>query len=379
LATTGRGVNVCLCGAVLFGLTLWLAGCGQQPIAIVNGQKITRQEFLDRLKQAAGQQVLTDLIYRRLVEDAFARAGLQVSEQEVEQRLEEIRREFPSPEAFEQMLAARGYTLDDVKRDLTFELKLEKLRTRNVKYSEADLRKYFEERRRYYDRPLRVTISQIVVSTKQEADKIAAELKKPGANFAALARLYSTDAMFRAYGGRLPEMPLDRLMPPEAQKVVRRLQVGQISEPFAVLGNWYIIKLEDLKPPEKATFEKVRAQVERDYRLSSAQPVESLLRELANQAAVQVLDPQLASVQQQFMPRGRLPSFGEKPVAGAGQRGARGGAAPSAQPQTAPQPGAPPGSPPQPGARPQSAPQPGTAPAAAAPQQKPPAPAPAPR
>lgn len=317
-----KGGAVCLLAALVL-----MGGCGQQPVAVVNGQKIAKAEFMNRLKKAAGAQVLTDLILRALVEDAFARSGLQVPEQEVQQRLQEVQAEFPSPEAFNEWLAARAITLDDLQKELAFQIKLEQLRSKDVKYNEADLKKFFQENRRYFDKPERVVVSQIVVSSKQEADKIYQELQKPGANFAAMARQYSIDAMFRQFGGRLPEMPTDRLMPPEVQAAVRTMRPGQVSQPIKVGESYYIVKLENRKPAEKAVYEKVRAEVERQFRLRNAKPVEVLLKELADQASVQVLDPELAEVQKQFLPKTKLPTFGGEGA----QQGQRRGQPPAGQ------------------------------------------------
>ncbi len=330
-----RGAHVCLLAGLVAVAALFVAGCGQQPVAIVNGQKITRQEFIDRLKQVAGKQVLTDLIQRKLLEDAIAQAGITVSEKEVQEQLDEIRRRFPSPEAFQEALAARGYkSVDEYKKDIEFGLKLEKLLTKDVKYTEADLKKFFERNRELFDKPERVVFSQIVVSSKEEADKIYKELQKPGANFAALARLHSIDAMTREHGGRFPEMPIDNVMPPEVRAALRKMKVGEISKPIQVLGNWYIVKLEDRKPAEKAVFEKVKREVERAYKARLAKNPGDLLRELVNKAVVQVLDPDLADVQKQFMPKGKLPSFGGTAPARPGEqgKGAKGGKAKASQP-----------------------------------------------
>lgn len=311
-----RGASVCLLAAALVVI---LVGCGQQPVAIVNGQKITRAEFVDRLKQAAGKPVLVDLIFRRLVEDAFARAGLKVTDEEVQQRIEELMREFPTEEAFRQWLASMGMTPQDLPNEMKFQIKLEKLRAKDVKYTEADLKRYFQEHRDKYDKPLRVVISQIVVSSKAEADKIYKELNKPGSDFGALARQYSIDAMFRSRGGRLPEVPLDNLLP-EMRAVVSKMKPGDVSKPVNVNDNWYIIKLIDRKPAEKATFEKVRKRVERDFLTVSGKPQSVLYKDLARQAVVQVLDPDLAEVQEMFVPRGQLPSFGEREAPAGGEK-----------------------------------------------------------
>lgn len=302
-------------------------------MAIVNGQKISKDEFTSRLKKAAGAQVLTDMILRDLVEQDFTSSGMKVDSKDVESRIKKIQAQFPSPEAFTQWLSSRNLTTDDLEKEVIFQIKLQDLRTKNVKPTEADLKKFFQDHQSQFNKPERVIISQIVVSGKQEADRVYSELQKPDANFGALARQYSIDPMFKQYGGRLPEMPIEQLAPPAVQAAAKALQVGKISHPLKVGGSYYIIELNDRKPAEKADYDKIQDEVKTAYDASQAEPTDALLKQLSDKAVVQIVDPDMASVQKQFMPKAKLPTFGnegKKTPAGAPVTGA-----PSAAPKGA--------------------------------------------
>jgi foldase protein PrsA len=330
---------------------VFVFGCGQQPVAVVNGTKVTKQAFYDRLKKAYGKDVLGGMIQRQLIEDAFTKTGLKVTDAEVEERMKEIQSQFPSPEVFQEELTKRGLTAEDLKKDVGFQIKLEKLASKDVKYTEAELQKFFEQYRQMFDKPERVVLSQIQVSSKEEADKVYAELQKPGANFAALARQYSVDPMFREAGGRMPEMPVDRISQPEIQAAARQLKPGEVSKPVAAGKAFYIFKLEDRKPSEKADFQKMHADVEKQYRLRAAKQPQDLLAEVSKNAVVQVLDPDLSAVQKMFMPAEKLPTFGGEKAPGTGGP-TKPGEAPAPAPEAPPAgpppaaPAAPPASPP---------------------------------
>jgi foldase protein PrsA len=323
-----RGAGVAICAATL----VFIFGCGQQPVAVVNGSKVTKQAFYDRLKKTAGKDVLAGMIQRQLIEDAFTKAGLTLTDAEIQEKLTEIQAKFPSPDAFKEELDKQGLTMDDLKKELAFQLKVEKLCTKDVKYTEADLQKFFQQYQKAFEKPERVVLSQIQVSSKEEADKVYGELQKPGANFAALARQYSIDPQFREAGGRMPEVPIDKIPEPEIQAAIRAMKPGDISKPVVMQKNFVIFKLEEIKPAEKADFQKQHADIEKQFKARSAKSPQDLLAEVSKNAVVQVIDPDLSSVQKMFMPAEKLPSFG-------GEKGAptKGGEAPTTEAPAAPE------------------------------------------
>ena len=83
-----------------------------------------------------------------------------------------------------------------------------------------------------------------VITVKDEAK--ARDLKRQldgGADFAQLASAQSEDAS-KSNGGLRDWAPKGSL-PPAVEEVAYRLPVGAVSDPFAVDGQWYIIKVED--------------------------------------------------------------------------------------------------------------------------------------
>ena len=53
-----------------------LAGCGEKPVVVVNGDRITENEFVGKLKETTGEQILQQMIDRQIIDDAFEKAGL---------------------------------------------------------------------------------------------------------------------------------------------------------------------------------------------------------------------------------------------------------------------------------------------------------------
>ena len=103
---------------------------------------------------------------------------------------------------------------------------------------------------------------QILVKTEDEAKSVIAELDK-GADFAALAKKYSTDPG-AASGGDLGYFKHDD-MTKEFADAAFALPKGQYSKtPVKTEFGWHVIKVEDRRAGSPPSFEEARDQLKRD-------------------------------------------------------------------------------------------------------------------
>ena len=297
----------CVLAAIVFTV---IAGCSKQPVAIVNGNRITQEEFISRLEQVAGKQVLDDLIARSLIEDAFAKAGLTLSQQEVDAEIESAKSNFPDEAAWVGYLAEQDMTPDAFREMVSFQMKLRMLIEKDVTVTEEDLKKHFEQNRSLFDRPEMVSLSEIVVTSKEEAEKIRSQLNDPQASFGDLARQHSISAYSRERSGRRPEQPLETVQPPNLREAVNNMKVGDISGPIDAQGAWYIIKVDDKQPSQKATYENVSDEVRQHFMYENAKQVPELLEELRKQANVQIVSETYRDLQRMYGDPSAMPVFG---------------------------------------------------------------------
>ncbi len=291
-------------------LAVVVGGCGQKPVGVVNGERISEAEFMARLKKAAGEQILRTMVDRELVEQEFAASGLQVAEGETSKRLAELQGRFPTPEAFAEFLDSRGTTVEELEEELEFNMKLEMLASKDVAVSEKGIREFYEQYSDRYDKPLRVVIREIVLSSKEEAEKVAKEAKGAEADFAALATQYSLSPGTRQYGGKRPETPIGQLYPEELRWAAQDVKVGEVSEPINADEQWYVIKVEERKAAEKGTFEKVKEQVTEDYKRAQAEPVDQLVNRLRQKAVVSIVAPEFQGLNELYQAPEDIPAFG---------------------------------------------------------------------
>lgn len=286
-------------------------GCQEKPVAIVNGDRIAEREFIARMKETAGEQVLQEMIDRKVIEDAFVNAGLQLSAEEVVVELQKIQNQFPSPEAFSNALVARGISLAELQDSIEYGLKRLKLATKDVQVTEEKLAAFYEQNRSRYDKPLRVKIKEIVAMGKQPAEEAVAALRKEGASFAAVANQYSV-SVSRESGGQLPEMPISQVHPLELREPAATAEVGSIVGPIQTERGWYVIQIDDRKAAEKSTLESVREEVTREFEGSQAPKWEKLLEQLRQQAVVKIVDPEYQEMNKVYMGPQELPDFGDE-------------------------------------------------------------------
>ena len=100
----------------------------------------------------------------------------------------------------------------------------------------------------------------ILVDSQDEAKKIADEARKPGADFADLAKKNSKDPG-AADGGDLGFFTKDQMVP-EFSEAAFKLEPGQISDPVKTQFGWHVIKVEEKRPRKAPDFDQVKSQLE---------------------------------------------------------------------------------------------------------------------
>lgn len=122
-----------------------------------------------------------------------------------------------------------------------------------------------------------VRARHILVASEDEAKKIAADVKK-GADFEKIAKEKSTDKGSGANGGELGWFTKDRMVP-EFAEAAFKLKKGDISSPIKTEFGWHVIKVEDRRPVQVASFDDMKESLKGELANKSVQTyVESLLK-----------------------------------------------------------------------------------------------------
>jgi foldase protein PrsA len=167
---------------------------GQEVVANVDGVKITKEEFLEKLKKWAGEAVLMGMIDDILVEREAQKEGVSATEEEVKMRVEIFRRlNVPPGVDFQQDLINNGTTLARITDTFRLGVLIEKIiaKREKITVSEEEIKEEFKKISK--ERRVRFII------TKSEEDAIALQQKfsEGSFSFSELAKKYSQDPQSR--------------------------------------------------------------------------------------------------------------------------------------------------------------------------------------
>ncbi len=230
------------------------APADKRIVATVNGEPILLADFLERFARAGfkpdeavalevKKEFLNRLIERIMLLREAQRRRLKVGTPEINKRIETLRAE--NGEDVQETLASLGVDFEKWKSDVWEDLMIERLVSREVNkrapVSSAEVRRYYQEHQREFQKPEQAHARQIVVSTEGEAKAVEEELRA-GKDFAAVAREKST-APEAEKGGDLGyfgrgDMPVEF-------NVVFSLPKGGISGIVKSPYGYHIFKLED--------------------------------------------------------------------------------------------------------------------------------------
>jgi foldase protein PrsA len=263
-------------------------GAGQVPsnsIAQVGDQTITQAQFDALLEQAkksyatqkrpfpkAGtteyatlkNQAVQYLVQRAEFQQEAEKLGVTVSDKEINDRLDKIKKQYfgGSDSRYKKQLKQQGLTDEQVKTDIKAQLIQEKIFnkvTSNVKVSDAELQKYYDQHQSQYGTPEQRDVAHILVKNKALADKLYKRVKA-GENFAKLAKQYSQDPSSKNAGGKLTITKGTTVA--TFDQVAFLLQTGAVSRPVKTNFGFHIIKaLSAVKPAKTTPFTKVEKTI----------------------------------------------------------------------------------------------------------------------
>jgi len=290
------------------------------PSARVNGVKITDKDFNDillRYWQQYGSfmteeqmkvSTLEYLIEKELIKQEIEKRKISVSDQEVQDLLDEIKiyNQIDSEEEMEMLIYQTGAGdlkgLKKMIRDILAEQKLYTAlgREANLEVTEEEMAASYEE----------MEVAHILIATSSnvteeplsdgEALKKAEEVYKKlqaGANFTDLAKEYSDDISNKDQGGRLGRAPIEyykNAFVPEFVEAALKLEVGEYSAPVRTQFGYHLITLLDKKLAQGEQWEKEKEQIKGDLlanKFLSTKKREWIKEQRQKHAKIEILDP----------------------------------------------------------------------------------------
>ncbi|MDI7261541.1 MAG: peptidyl-prolyl cis-trans isomerase [Thermodesulfobacteriota bacterium] len=271
------GSHLCL-PLVLFlfsGCGLWEGGLPEHLVARVSDEEITVEEFNREFKELVADQgregskpewrelrqaYLDQMIERKLLAGEARHLGIKISEEELNQAIYEIQKDYPG-EGFGEKLGLKGMNLEEWKVRLKEKLLAEKMIRSAHRYQgkieEKEASEFYQTHRSLFQLPQRVRVRQIVVADGEEAIQILKRLKK-GESFEKLA-IGKSLGPEKVQGGNLGYFSQGE-KPAEFDHVFS-MEVGAISEVIKSPYGYHIFKLEEKREPRELSFEEARRDI----------------------------------------------------------------------------------------------------------------------
>ena len=228
--------------------------------------------FLEQYKTQIRQQALERMVVEKLLDQEVKQINLQVTDEEVMKKIEEMAAQQSPPlsmEDFKALIEAYGQSLEEVKERIrkgsSYQKIVEAQFEGKINITEEDAKKFYDENPKEFETPEQVRASHILIAIKPtDSNDVKAEAKQKieqllkqvqnDADFAQLAKENSTCPSSEK-GGDLGFFGKGQMVP-AFEKVAFELKPGQVSDVVETRFGYHIIKVDDRKDASTKSFEE---------------------------------------------------------------------------------------------------------------------------
>jgi len=238
----------------------------------LDGKEITQAELYDELQKTMGDEqlgsTLDNLMTLKLISIEAEKTGKTVSDADVDATMKKLEKQygFASDADFEQALSSSGMTLESYKASQVIpQLELRLIFEQKAEPTDEQLQEYYNKNKdTFATTPEQVKASQIVLSTKEEAQAVLKQLKE-GADFATLAKEKSIDTTTKDNGGDLGSFGKGQLGDDTVETAAFSLKKGELSDVLESSIGYVILKVTDHTTAVIPTYDEAKEDVKAAY------------------------------------------------------------------------------------------------------------------
>lgn len=225
-------------------------------------------EALERIKSEA----LTTLVDQAYKVNYALEKKMTIDKKIIDEHVEKLKKKYKTEKEFKAALGEES--LKDfraaIERTLLAQKAEELAIQKNINVTDADVRNYYDTNKHTYKRPRQFKASHILVKVNPASnaeergifEKKAKELAvkaKNGEDFYNLA-YYNSDDRSKYVGGDLGYFHEGQTVP-EFEEAVKKMKVGETSEPVKSMYGWHIIKLVELNEAKQLEFDEIKVKI----------------------------------------------------------------------------------------------------------------------
>ncbi|MFX3673784.1 MAG: peptidylprolyl isomerase [Paenisporosarcina sp.] len=250
---------------------------------------VTKDELYQEMKASVGEQALQVLVIEKVLADKY-----EVTDKEVKKQFDKEKKEMG--ESFDQYLSQQGQTEKSYKKYIRLNLLQEKALTEGVKVTDEEIKAHYENMK------TELNARHVLVADEETAKEVKAKLDG-GADFAAIAKEYSTEQAAQESGGELGWFTADKMVKPFSD-AAHALEIKEISEPVKTQFGYHIIQVTDKRDIEvDGTLEEKSDEIRKQLIMAKADQSKLLpkVAKLMKDADIKIKDEELKDALDQIM------------------------------------------------------------------------------
>lgn len=114
-------------------------------VAVVNGVRITKSEYHEKLEKLYGQSTAKQLIDEEIIRQEAQKADVKVEDEEVQTRLDDIISSIGGQESYEAALVANNLTEEELRDQIELDLILKNILEPSIEYTDDDVKAFFDQ------------------------------------------------------------------------------------------------------------------------------------------------------------------------------------------------------------------------------------------
>ena len=247
-----------------------------QELAMLRQQMAGRvsNEQLDSMEPMLKQQAVANLVNRTLLTQAAEAEKITVTAEQVDEKYEEIKANFPDEETFVAQLNRSNMTADEFRVELERGIKLEELvgiKTASASVpTEEEAREFYEANMQRFSSPERIRASHILIKVEEVDSEVVREQKKAriedlharlvaGEKLATLAG-ENSDCPSKNKGGDLGFFGKGQMVKP-FEDAAFALETGEISPVVETQFGYHVIEVTEKEEAGVTSFEDARDSI----------------------------------------------------------------------------------------------------------------------
>jgi foldase protein PrsA len=202
--------------------------------------------------QLLSDAAVSDLILTRWVLGEASERGIEVSEREIDDELDNvIKQQFGSQKAFDKFLDQSGFTLDEARQRVKLQLVSQRIQSdvlpKTPEITSDEIKTFYDANKSQFETPETRDVRVVLTKTEDEANQALAALQKDSTpkGWQAVTKKYSIDEATKDTGG-LRQQVVQGQSEPALDKEIYGSQQGELVGPFKANAGYYVIQVESI-------------------------------------------------------------------------------------------------------------------------------------